>query len=254
MATPALPTANVCSVEPSNGLATCTSRASASRPPSAHVAAAVDDESLVARQQRRELVSEHALGDATGIDPHATRPRDGAGAAVGPHVPPARIRRGPSGRAIGREGERDPKRQADTLEVRVIAGAFDLGHERRVDQAARCPSGAHRGVDDAAHHRRDRHGIRGRLVQPSQLAAGLEPRELPVPFEQPPASLRDGRLRVGHASVGHDHRALRAEAGERLALLDGKVDRRAHDWLVVTLLTVPVPEFPLELELVGRVE
>jgi hypothetical protein len=70
-----------------------------------------------------------------------------------------------------------------------------------------------------------------------------------MPLEKPPARERDRRLGVGRARVGHDHGAMRAEACERVALLGGEGDRRAHDWLVVTLLTDPLPELLFELEL-----
>jgi hypothetical protein len=61
--------------------------------------------------------------------------------------------------------------------------------------------------------------------------------------------LCDGFRRIARAGVRHDHRAPRAEASECVPLLDGQLDRRAHDWLVVTLLTVPPLDLPLELEL-----
>src|ERR1700751_369653 len=61
--------------------------------------------------------------------------------------------------------------------------------------------------------------------------------------------LCDRIRRFIRAGVGHDHRAPRPKACERIPLLEGQLNRRAHDWLVVTLLTDPLPELPLELEL-----
>ena len=74
-----------------------------------------------------------------------------------------------------------------------------------------------------------------------------------MPAHEPAASPQRRGGRLGRMGVGHDHRAPGAEAGERFALLDRCVDGRAHDWLVVTLLTpLPLevdPELELELAL-----
>ena len=63
-----------------------------------------------------------------------------------------------------------------------------------------------------------------------------EARELLVPLEQPALGRGGGRGRlVRTRGVGHDHRALRAEALEAQTVL-GSLKRRAHDECVVTLL------------------
>ena len=71
-----------------------------------------------------------------------------------------------------------------------------------------------------------------------------------MPREQAAARGDHRGRRRSRPSVGDDHRAAGAEAGEALPLLDGRLGDRAHDWPVVRLLTDP----PLELPLVPLVE
>jgi len=61
-----------------------------------------------------------------------------------------------------------------------------------------------------------------------------------VPFEQATASSCHCAERRPGICVGHDHRAPRPEARERVAPLDRWDRGGAHDWLVVTPLTPPV--------------
>jgi hypothetical protein len=60
-----------------------------------------------------------------------------------------------------------------------------------------------------------------------------------VPLEQAPARRRHRGRRLIRIHAGDDHRALGAEARERVALFDRRGGGGAHDWLVVTLLTEP---------------
>ena len=102
----------------------------------------------------------------------------------------------------------------------VVAGELDLVGQRDVDQAAGVARRRQARLDDAPHQRADGDGGGRVAVEAAQLAALSEAREALVPGQQrPPGHRRRGGGIGGPGGVGHDHRALAAEAGEGVAVL-----------------------------------
>jgi hypothetical protein len=132
-----------------------------------------------------------------------------------------------------------------------VPGELDLVGQRGIDQAARLECRPQGGFDHPPHERGDGDGGVGIAVEAAQLAVGGEAGEALMPRQQRPLGHRRGHGGVGGArGVGHDHRALAAEAREGVAVLPGGTgaERKrpdAHDWLEVTELTPP--EEPVEL-------
>lgn len=131
-----------------------------------------------------------------------------------------------------------------TVEVPVIAGAFELGNQRRIDKSAGGGSRTDCGLHEARHHRAHRHRRAGIGIHEAKLAERRKARELVIPREQPPPS-PSGCLACGtrRTRALYEDCALSAEAAEALDRLGLRGSLDAHDVCVVTALAW------LELEL-----
>jgi hypothetical protein len=184
------------------------------------VPGAVDDVGVEAIQQQRELVGEHALGDAPQIKAQPGRAAHRARAWVDRDPAPALVGVWCGGGARRRQGQGGARVDARSLEVAGVARQLDLVAERGVDQPAGVARSLQRHLDDASHERAHRHGDSGVAVEAAQLAVGVKAGEAPMPGEQCTLGHRSRGGGVGGpVGVGDDHRALAAEAGERVAML-----------------------------------
>ena len=100
-------------------------------PAQPQVAAAVDHERVVGREQGGQLVGEHALGDPARIDLHAGGTRHRAGPAIGAHQAPARVGRRPAGTSRRCHGQGLRDRHTRAFVVGAVAGLLELGEQRR---------------------------------------------------------------------------------------------------------------------------
>jgi len=146
----------------------------AGAPANPQVARAVEHVGVKALEQARELVSEHALGDAPDVQAQTRRPAHGPGARV--HADPAPALIGMRlGGSPGR-GQCQRRGQVDSLpvEVALVSGQLDLVGQRDVDQPLGVAGRLQRGLDDPPHERGDGDDGGGIAIEPAQLAVALK--------------------------------------------------------------------------------
>ena len=131
-------------------------------PADADVPGAVQHVGVKALEQRRQLIGEHALGDAADIEAQTRRTVHGPGARVDRDLAPALVGMGSRGGPGRRQGQRRPQVGALSVEVALVARALDLVGQRGVDQAAGVARRRERRLDHAPHQRAD--GDRGGRV------------------------------------------------------------------------------------------
>jgi hypothetical protein len=190
-----------------------------------------------------EHVGEQPLGQTAAVELDAGRALHGALGEVHPYLSPASCERPRGRRARGRQLQRQRERQR-MGEVVGIARRLDLIDQGRVHQAVGHRTGRHRRLCEASHQGAHRYPSARVAVQERELAVGAKARKARVPAEQLTADQRH-RLagRAPRARPGHEGRAARAEAIERIPGLG-----LAHqDWEVVTADAAAVgsPLFPL---------
>jgi hypothetical protein len=148
-----------------------------------HVTGARDRERrLLAEQDLRKHVGEHAFRETATVELHAGRARDDRTGPVELDALPVARRRAVRGRARRSQLEQ-PRQRRTRFGLVGVAGELHLLEQRAVDE----PGGERAGIRDrgaqAGHRRAYRHRRAWVSVQLRQLAVGEEPREANVPFE-----------------------------------------------------------------------